>query len=248
MVDKTSPLPIYYQLEQEIKALIENGDLSPGDVVPSERELSEKYEISRMTVRQAINNLVNDGFLIRKQGIGTFVAKQKVEQKLKGLTSFSEDMRSRGMVPSTQVLEFQIVSPNKVISEGLALPNGSPVYEIKRIRLADGIPMAFEISYLSVERIPGLTREVVEGSLYHYVENDLHFKIHYANQVLEASIAREMESKVLSIQEGMPVLLMKRTTYLEDGRPLEVVKSVYPGDRYKFVVDMQRNYDAKSYL
>jgi GntR family transcriptional regulator len=241
MVDKTSPLPIYYQLEEEIKSLIENGELLPGDMIPSERELSEKYEISRMTVRQAINNLVNDGFLIRKQGVGTFVSKQKLEQKLKGLTSFSEDMRSKGMAPSTEVLDFQIVESNKGISEQLALPEKSPVYEVKRIRLADGIPMALEISYLSAERIPGLTAEVVKGSLYEYVENHLNLKIGWANQVLEASIARQMESKILNIQEGAPVLLIKRHTFLKNGQPLEVVKSVYPGDRYKFVIDMQRN-------
>lgn len=241
MINKNLPLPIYYQLEEIIKNLIERGDLKPGDMIPSEREYSEKYEISRMTVRQAINNLVNDGFLVRRQGKGTFVAKQKIEQPLKGLTSFSEDMKSRGMEPSTKLIDFQIISPNQTIANKLNIEDHSFIYEIKRVRLADKIPMAYEISYLSVDLVPGLNKKIVEGSLYDYVENDLKLKIGHATQILEASISRKIEGEILDIQEGTPVLLIQRFSYLNDGTPLEIVKSVYRGDRYKFVIDMERS-------
>lgn len=240
MINKNSPLPIYYQLEEIIKDLIEKGNLKPGDLIPSEREFSEKYEISRMTVRQAVNNLVNDGILVRKQGKGTFVAKQKIEQLLKGLTSFSEDMKSRGMEPGTRLIDFKIISASKTIADKLEIDEGGLIYEIKRVRLADRIPMAYEISYLSVDLVRGLNQEIVQGSLYKYVENVLNLKIGYATQILEASNARKIESEILDIQEGTPVLLIQRYSYLDDGKPLEIVKSVYRGDRYKFVVDMER--------
>jgi GntR family transcriptional regulator len=239
-IDKDSPLPIYFQLEEGVKESIERGDLKPGDLIPSEREFSERFEISRMTVRQAINNLVSNGYLVRKQGRGTFVAQQKIEQKLKGLTSFSEDMRSRGMTPSTKLLEFRQVAAAKPIADKLMLDEGAIVYEIKRLRLADDTPMALETSYLPAELVAGFDKDAAQGSLYDYIEKVLGLKIGFATQVLEASIAKGLECKILEIKEGTPVLLIKRYTNLENGQPLEVVHSVYPGSRYKFVIDMQR--------
>jgi GntR family transcriptional regulator len=240
MINKHSPLPIYYQLEQGIKELIEKAQLKPGDIIPSERELAETYEISRMTVRQAINNLVNDGYLVRKRGIGTFVAAKKIEQPLKGLTSFSEDMRARGMEPGTKVLDFQIIQANKSLAEQLQIHKGEDVYEIQRVRLADHLPMALETSYLPCHLVPGLTREIVSGSIYKFIENKLGLKIKSGIQVLEASIARKIEAEILQIKEGAPVLLIQRNSYLESGQPLELVKSIYRGDRYKFTIEMER--------
>ena len=116
MIDKTSPLPIYYQLVEWIKGLIERGELKPGDSLPSEREYAERFSISRMTVRQAITELVNGGYLYRQKGVGTFVAEKKIEQQLMGLTSFTEDMKSRGMEPSSKLVGFEIVPAPSYIS------------------------------------------------------------------------------------------------------------------------------------
>ncbi|KXG44266.1 GntR family transcriptional regulator [Tepidibacillus infernus] len=240
MINKNSPLPIYYQLEEIIKEMIEKEELKPGDLIPSEREFSEKYEISRMTVRQAINSLVNDGYLLRKQGKGTYVARQKIEQTLKGLTSFSEDMKTRGMEPSTKLIDFNVIPSSNGIATKLAIEEGTLIYEVKRVRLADHIPMAYEVSYLPVDLVKGLNKEIVNGSLYEYIENILNMKIGHGTQVLEASIARKTESEILDIHEGAPVLMIQRYSYLEDGNPLEVVKSVYRADRYKFIIDMPR--------
>ncbi|WP_134702581.1 GntR family transcriptional regulator [Ammoniphilus sp. YIM 78166] len=239
-INKNLPIPIYYQIEEGMKELIEQGSLKPGDLIPSERELCEAYGISRMTVRQAVNNLVNDGYLVRQQGRGTFVSKGKMEQGLRGVTSFSEDMRARGMVPSTKLLHFGLIRAKKPLAEKLGLSEEAPIYEVKRVRLADGIPMAYEISYLSASLLPGFSAEAAEGSIYEYVENILQLKIGNAHQVLEASLARGSECEILELEQGAPVLLIQRKTYLTDGVPLEIVKSVYPGDRYKFVIDMQR--------
>ncbi|ASB91529.1 GntR family transcriptional regulator [Bacillus sonorensis] len=240
MIKKDSHIPIYYQIETEIKKLAETNDLKPGDLIPSEREFAEKYEVSRMTVRQAVNNLVNEGILVRQRGKGTFIAKPKIEQTLQGLTSFSEDMKSRGMTPGTKMLGFRTIPCDQRTASKLEIPEGSSVYEVKRIRLADEIPMAYEISYLPVDLINGLTEDIMNASLYDYVENTLSLTIDQATQTLEPSIAQQAESVPLDIEEGAPVLLIERCSYLTDGRPFELVKSVYRGDRYKFVIDMKR--------
>lgn len=241
MIDKNSPIPIYYQLEELIKNLIEKEELKPGDMLPSEREYTEKYEISRMTVRQAINNLVHDGYLLRERGKGTFVANKKIEQTLQGLTSFTEDMRSKGMEPGTKLLDFKIVSADQDIAEKLNIKEGFPVYKMERVRLADGYPMAYETSFLSKEIVSGLTEEIAKGSLYAHVEKTLGLTIDYATQVMEASTGRVRESEILGIHEGAPILVISRITYLKNEKPLEVVNSIYRGDRYKFVIDIKRD-------
>ncbi|MFT8322264.1 MAG: GntR family transcriptional regulator [Bacillus sp. (in: firmicutes)] len=238
MIIKDSHIPIYFQLEMEIKELIK--DLQPGDPISSEREFSEKYDISRMTVRQAINNLVNEGILVRKRGKGTFVAVPKVEQPLSGLTSFSEDMRSRGLTPKTKILDFQVIPSNRSVARKLMIEEGELVYEVRRLRLADDIPMALETSYLPVSLIKELSKEIVNASLYDYVEKELKLQISHATQTLESSLSQKQESALLQLKDGSPVLLMERYSYLTNGTPFEYVKSVYRGDRYKFVIEMKR--------
>jgi len=223
-----------------MKEKMEKGEWQPGKMIPSERELAEMYDISRMTVRQAVNNLVNDGYLIRQRGKGTFVAAKKIEQPLKGLTSFSEDMRSRGMEPGTVVLGFETVPASGKLAEWLAVKEGDALYEVRRLRLADGLPMALETLYIPVCLVPGLTRDVVSGSVYEFIEKERGLVVGSAVQTLEASVARKVEAEHLKVKEGAPVLLLERRTHLADGRPIEVVKSVYRGDRYKFMIEMER--------
>src|SRR5699024_932590 len=133
MIDKNSPLPIYYQLSEQIKRLIQTEQLLPGDLLPSEREYAERHNISRMTVRQAISNLVTEGLLCRKKGKGTFVTEKKFEQNLQGLTSFSEDMQSRGYAPSNKLISFKLTQADQPIAKSLRLNAGEAVYEIKRV-------------------------------------------------------------------------------------------------------------------
>lgn len=241
MIDKELRVPIYHQLEEHIKQQIENEILKSGDLIPSEREFSEKNNISRMTVRQAITNLVKDGYLIRQRGKGTFVAGRKIEQKLHGLTSFTEDMLARGMTPSTKLLSFKVESPTKKIAEQLCINMDTKVYKIERIRLGDNTPMAFEISYIATSLVGELTEDIINHSLYKYVENQLKLPIKEATQFIEASIARKVDSQIFGIKEGTPVLLMRRYTTLENGQPFEIVKSIYRGDRYKFISKISRN-------
>ncbi|WP_066370847.1 GntR family transcriptional regulator [Neobacillus fumarioli] len=240
MINKNSPIPIYYQLGEQIKALIEKGELKPGDALPPEREFAEKYQISRMTVRQAFTKLVNEGYLYRMQGKGTFVAERKIEQLLQGVTSFSEDMKARGLEPSSELIRFEMHPSAAPIAEQLSIDESDPVYEIERIRLADGVPMALETSYLPVKLVKGLTEQIVNQSIYSYIEEELHLKIDSATQVIESSIASQKDANLLKINIGAPVMLIQQNSYLKDGTPVELVKSVYRADRYKFMVHMKR--------
>lgn len=242
MINKSSPIPIYYQLEEIIKDLIEKGELKPGDSLPAEREYAEQFEISRMTVRQALNELVNDGYLYRVKGKGTFVAerKPKIEQALQGLTSFTEDMKARGMKPGSQLLRFEIIQATSLIANQLGIQEYGPVYEMKRIRLADNEPMALETNYISTNFIKGLTEKIVNQSLYSYIEKQLNLKIDYASQVIESSVANDLEAEYLNILPGAPIMLIQRNTFLKDGTPVEFVKSTYRADRYKFMIQMNR--------
>lgn len=240
MIKKSSPVPIYFQLEQAIRELIDKKQLKPGDMIPSEREYAEKYQISRMTVRQALNNLVNDGYLQRERGKGTFVALKKFEKNVKGLTSFSEDMRSRGMEPGTTVLDFGIMEADTSVALKLEIQQGEAVYEIKRLRLADQQPMAFEIVYMPIDLVPGLTMEAAEQSIYNYVETALGLHIVSGVQELEATVAHKEVASALGIKVGEPVLFIQQISFIDKEKPLEFVKSYYRADRYKYKVEMVR--------
>jgi GntR family transcriptional regulator len=240
MINKNSPIPIYYQLEEIIKELIESGELRPGDALPPEREYAEKYQISRMTVRQAFTQLVNNGYLFRLQGKGTFVAERKIEQPLQGLTSFTEDMKARGFEPGSQLIHFEIIPATRQIAGQLLIAEFGPVYEIKRIRLADGDPMALETNYISANLVKGLTDQIVNKSLYAHIEEQLELRIDSASQIIESSIASQSEANYLKISTGSPVMLIQRNTFLKDHTPVEFVKSVYRADRYKFIIQMKR--------
>ncbi|GAE93211.1 transcriptional regulator [Gracilibacillus boraciitolerans JCM 21714] len=241
MIDKSSPIPLYHQIEEVIKQGIEHGEYQPGDVLPAERVYAEQYQVSRMTVRQAITNLVNERYLYRIKGKGTFIAEPKLEQNLKGLTSFTEDMSARGMKASSKISKFDIIPANRSLAEQLNVDMHTPIYEIKRVRLAEEIPMALERTYIPANLIKGLSEERVLSSIYKYAEEQMGLKIKSATQTLEATIANKEEIKLLEVdQGGAPVLLMKRTSKLENGQTFEIVKSSYRADRYKFMIDLER--------
>lgn len=240
MINKKSPIPLYYQLQEHIKELIEKGELKPGDTIPPEREYSQKFQISRMTARQALSHLVNDGYLHRIQGKGTFVSERKIVQPLHQLRSFSEDMIARGLTPGSQLISFEIIPATSQIASQLDIQEYGPVYEIKRIRLADDLPMAFESSYIPANRVKGLTEQIVKKSVYLFMEEHLNFRIDHASQEIESSIANQIEAKFLKIKKGSPIMLIQQTTFLQDETPVEFVKSSYRADRYKFIIQMKR--------
>lgn len=240
MLDKQSPIPIYSQIEEQLKQQIQQGDFPIGTAIPSERELTDRFGVSRMTVRQSITNLVNDGLLYREKGRGTFVASPKVEQPLNGLTSFTEDMKARGMIPSNKIIRFEMLVPDIDIAADLRLADDDQVYFIERIRFADDKTMAIERTYLPVDRFPELHPDLLQGSLYAMIENNQQLKISHATQRMEAGLVKKEDAELLQIKSPAAILMIERISYLAGDVPFEVVRSTYRADRYKFTTDIQR--------
>jgi len=240
VINKSSAVPIYYQLKKYIIEQIENGSWKQEEIIPSERELSEEFEISRMTVRQAINELVNEGILYRKRGMGTFVAKPKVDQGLSKLTNFTTDMLNRGMKPGSKVLGTTIIPASGKIAEKLNLNPDEEVVELIRLRLADDEPMALEHSFLPHKKIyPILNHSLENKSLYELLKKECNLHLASAKQTIEISYSGPKEAKLLEIDPDTPVLLIERVTYIDTGEPVEFVKSFYRADRYKFSIEMR---------
>lgn len=239
-IDKKSPVPIYHQLEEVIRTQIDTGLLQPDDAIPSEREFAEQYQISRMTVRQALTNLVNEGILYRKKGTGTFVNKRKVEQVLQGLTSFSEDMMERGLKPSSKIISYETIPAKRSVASRLGISEGDKVLQIERIRLADDVPMALETAYMPFHLTKGLNVELAKDSIYQFIEEELSLTIEEAYQELGAVVATAHDAKYLQIEENTPVLRIIRITNLEDGTPFEYVISSFRADRYRFFNTLKR--------
>ncbi|WLD91938.1 GntR family transcriptional regulator [Alkalihalobacillus sp. AL-G] len=242
MIDKYSSIPIYVQIERFLTDGIDEGKYQDGEAIPSERELSELFKVSRMTVRQAINNLVTKGKLLKEKGKGTFVSSPRLSYALKGLVSFTEDMKHRGLTPSTKLISFkQMEKVSSTILNQLKLTQKEAVFCLHRVRYANDEPMALERAYLPVKLFSNLSVDSARGSLYEFVRNQLNYEIHHATQKIEAGLSTEVESKYLSIQQNRPVLIVRRTTYLSTGNPFEYVETVFRGEKYSFSVDVFRD-------
>ena len=220
---------------------IQSGEWKPGDLIPSERELGEKYGISRMTARQAITDLVNEGMFYREQGRGTFVSRHKIAQQLIRLTGFTEDIQARGQQPSTKVLSAEMCHADEATAERLSIKPGQLVFCLNRLRLANAEPLAIEFSQLNFPGCEKLLEEDLEhNSLYQLLEKKYGVPLMEAKQELEAGLAGNREAQILHIPVGSAVLFIRRTTYTENNQPIEYVKSVYCGNKYTFYTHMKR--------
>ena len=239
MLDKRSHLPLHQQLKAAIEDRILSGEWLPGTQVPSERELCEQYKISRITVRQALTVLVMEGRLIRTQGRGTFVASPRIAQQLTQLTSFTQDMQARGKRSSAQVLEASSVAALSNVARALKVKVGESVIMLKRLRLADGEPVAIETAYLLESRCQGILKEnLATRSLYDLLTKKYNLKPVRALQQMEAIACPAAEARLLGTRRGTPVLHIHRTTYDREGLPFELVDSFYRGDRYTFYAEL----------
>lgn len=238
---RKSPLPRYYQLKEIMREKIRSGEWQPGDLTPSERELGEQYGISRMTARQAITELVNEGLFYREQGKGTFVSRHKITQQLIRLTGFTEDIRARGQRPGTKVLSARMVPADETTADRLRIKPGLLVCRLNRLRLADEEPLALEVSHISFIGCEKLLEEDFENnSLYRILETKYGQQLVEAEQELEAGLVGPEDALVLKLPAGSPALYIRRTTYTERDQPLEYVRSVYCGSKYIFYTHMRR--------
>lgn len=237
-LDRSSPVPLHYQLRQVLLAKIESGEWKPGDLIPSEPELQERYGLSRTTIRQALSELVFEGRLTRHRGKGTFVAAGKFTHSpnRQGLTHRLEE---QGIRPGWRVLdERQVVAP-AAVREALRL-NGRPlVTRIRRLRLADTEPIGIHTVYLPEAVAAQINRAALqEGESLRYLSHLPQMQGSRAHRTIEAVAATEADAKLLNVRPGSPILQIERITVAADGTPLEYLQARYRGDRFKYQITL----------
>lgn len=240
-IDRSSPIPYYYQLQEILQTWIEENHISPHTQIFSEAELCERFGVSRTVVRQALLELDRDGLIYRAKGRGSFVAPPKLRQQITELTSFTQDMHERGVRSGSHVLRQDMYPASEAVAERLQIPPQTPVFCLERVRLANGEPLALETAYLSFDGCEGLLEENFENqSLYTVLATRYGITPFQAEQEHEASIVRPREARLLNLQPGDPVMHLRRVTYDADRHPFEVTQCVYRGDKYRFVALLRR--------
>lgn len=231
-------VPKYYRIKQRLLQMTD--ERTPGAPMPAERLLAVEFRTSRTTVRKALQELVSEGRLDRIQGKGTFVAHPKVYRTLQ-LTSYTEDMRAQGLNPASQVLDIGYIAADAELAALLEVEPADRVLRIERLRLAGGEPMAIEATHLSARRFPHLRRNLTRyTSLYTTLAEVYGVRPTEADETIETSPATPREAGLLATDVGLPMLLLSRHSRDETGRPVEWVRSVYRGSRYKFTATLTR--------
>jgi GntR family transcriptional regulator len=242
-IDPSNIIPKYYQLANIIRQQIENGAFLPHTAIPSERQIEDQYSLSRPTIRQAIDILERQGYLYRVHGKGTFVSPPKLQKGILELTSFTEDMRNRGLEPGQQILEFGFIEPPAKVARQLEMKEScKEVLRIKRLRFGDKIPIGIQDSYLCLPSDQTITREEIEerGSIYSILQEKFGLFPTEADETLEVTLATPEEANMLQIPEGSPLLLNERTLWSQNRQAIEFVRILYRGDRYKYFVRLTR--------
>ncbi len=233
-VDKKSPIPVYFQLKNILLKKVQDGEFPAGGLIPSERDLCESLGISRMTVRQALSQLVAEGVLYREKGRGTFVAKSKIEQR--NIMSFSDLVTGKGLVPSTKVLYFGKNEADAEIRGFLGLREGEMVFTVKRLRLASSVPVGIEEVSIPEKYCPDLDRYDLTASLYRLMKTEYGFEVDHVDNVIESSRPGREEKELLEIPNTVPVLRIAGVIYTGSGLKLFHERSVYRSDEYKYNV------------
>ena len=231
--------PRYLQLRKRIAEAIDSGILPGGAALPSEREIGSLTGLSRVTVRKAIRSLAESGAVVQRQGSGSFVTGQgpRLQQSLSHLTSYSEDMRQRGMTVTSTWLERSVCLPTPEETVALSLADGASVTRIARLRSADGRPMAIERASLPADILPNPM--IVETSLYEVLDRDGNRPVHAVQKISAINLPEE-EAALLGVAEGAAGLRIQRVSYLSSGRVVEFTNSVYRGDAYDFVAELRQ--------
>jgi GntR family transcriptional regulator len=231
-------MTVHSQIEDWLAELISAGRLAAGDRLPTEHNLAAWLGVSRMTLRHALASLARRGLVTRAVGRrgGTFVAEPKLEQDRTTLTAFSEQLRRHGMVAGARVLSAAQRPAGPVTAAALRMPDGDPVYEVRRVRLGDGRPIGMEQSVFPAALVPGLLGCRLDGSLYELLEDKYGLRPFRARETLEPVTAGVREAEALEVREGAPLMLVERTAYTRDGQPVEFARDLFRGDRTRIVM------------
>lgn len=237
----TSPVPLHYQIREQISLAIADGRLVPGDLLPPEEDLAAQASVSRTTIRQALAALVHEGLIERKRGKGSWVVEPRIDQQLIELTGFVEDMLSRGLEPEARVISTEVVSADIIVAEELRIPEGSSVVRIERVRLADRRPILFDVSHLPLEIGQRVVNEdLSKRPIFEILEGDLGVALNEADYHISAVAAQEPVATHLRVPRGSPLLMIERTTYSRDGAPVDFENLYYRADRMTFSLRLKR--------
>lgn len=240
MIHRESKVPYYYQLYEILRQKIASGEWKPGDLLPSESDLLDQYRVSRSTVRQALDMLVNSGHIYRQRGRGTFVAHPTIEQSLSRIISFTDEMRQRGMTPHTEVLARALVPAPEDIAAFLRVEPGEELARLERLRMADGEPMSIEESYLVHRFCPGvLSHDYASVPLRDVLVNVYGLRWAYAKQTIRAISAPEKIAEKLSVRPKVALLYIERTSFIDQNIPVEFIRFYHRGDRYVLYNELQ---------
>lgn len=238
VIDKKSRIPLYLQLMDILIEEIEFS-LKEGDQLLSEREICEKYNVSRTTVRQAINEMERDGLIYKEHGKGTFVASKKVKQDLIKFYSFTDEMKKLGKNPISEVLSFEIINADRKISRKLKLPENSRVYKFTRLRVADITPMMLEETFVPFDLFPEITKDVLQrNALYDIFREQYQVEIKMADEYFTPVLANENEAKLLKITPMLPSLRIERYTFSANN-VIEYTNTIARGDKFKYYVHLE---------
>jgi len=240
-LDRHSAVPLYYQIQQGLLAHIRSGKLKPGKPIPSEEDISRQLRVSRMTARQALKALCHLGVAYSQRGKGTFVSGIKMEKNIRQVLSFSQEMVARGAKPRSRAITFELRTADSEVAEALRIRPKDPVYFLQRVRLDENVPMGVETAYLPQQLYPGLLEKYdPRTSLYQSISRLYGIDIGIADEVVEAALVGAEEARLIRVAKGSPVFLFTRTSYVASGEPVEYVKSIFRGDRYKLVNRLTR--------
>ncbi|MBO0453201.1 MULTISPECIES: GntR family transcriptional regulator [Enterococcus] len=234
MLDADAQLPLYTQLKEIIKSKIRDGEYKENEKIPPEPELTEIYSVSRITVRRAIQDLVKEGYLIKKQGKGTFVSQHKVFRKIEYVIGFSESCLANGFTPSSELLERKVIPATAEIAKKLQLNVGDEVIYTQRKRMADGTPILLENNYFDKKRFASLMTSDLTGSLYQILAKQDIMAINPGETTLEMAIADDQLAKVMEVGIGTPFFYVNTLINDQNERPVHVGHQYYLSEVYKF--------------
>lgn len=240
VVSRSSPLPLYHQVEVDMRQRIESGEWQRGEQIPTEAELCTIYGASRITIREAVRRLTEEGLLVRRRGSGTFVREARITAGARGLTSFTEEMAARGLRGESRILSVDVRACSPPVSDRLGLVPGAEVITIRRLRVVDGSPMGIQRACLPAERFPGLDKiDLGAGSLYAVLADLYGVVPAEAEETFEVAPVRAADARLLQVGAGSCAFRVERVTF-DDRGAFEYVMSIMRGDRYQVRIGLRR--------
>jgi len=238
-IDPNSKVPLYFQMKEELKKKIQNGEYKDGDLLPSEKEYKKLYNLSSTTIRRALNDLVQEKYLERKAGKGSFVKVQKATRDLKSVIGFTNNMIEMGLTPSTKVLSLTTIPINIFTMERLGLKKGTEIFELKRLRMANNVPMMLETRYIRKDLCPDLDKHDLNASLWNVFEKYYGLKPRRHLQGMRITTVLSDNAFLLGIEENTPIFLIRGVTFANNNIPIECEESLYRSDKYDLTFETE---------